>query len=590
VRKGRKAVVSRRIGLLLAILATLGGFGAVVPLSAAAAVPPIRHVFTIVLENESEATTYGPGSQAPYLADTLKSEGAFVPNYYGVGHESNDNYIAMISGQAPNPMNQSDCQMFNDFAAPATSAYGEEDGTGCVYPADINTIAGQLSAAGYSWRDYNEQMGADPTREASVCGHPAIGAQDNTQKAEASDMYASRHNPFVYFHSIIDNTTLCDSHVVNLNDLPADLSSPSTIPNYVFITPDLCNDGHDPTCANGQTGGLTAANSFLQTWVPKITSTQTFKEDGLLLIVFDEAATSDTSSCCGEIAGPSGSPPGIGGPGGGKVGAVLLSPCIAPGTVTNASYNHYSMLGSIEELFGLSKLGYAQLPGETTFGSDIYNQQCGAAAPTASIHAPPLESSVSTSTHVAVSWSSSTAGGTGLASYEVQVKDTSARKPSWKTWLGSTTTTSAVYAAKAGHDYAFQVIATNLAGQTSPAAGATTIVPSGVRPSGGHYKGHWHVRRVKGAWDGHAISSKSRGAKFTLRYRGGVLEIIGERSRSGGVARITFDGRNHTVRLHASKRMTRVVIFTAGAKTKTHHLTIKVVRGTVAIEGYAIAT
>ena len=58
--------------------------------------PPIRHVYTIIEENESASVTFGANSPAPYLAKTLTAEGAFLPNYYGVGHNSNDNYIAMI--------------------------------------------------------------------------------------------------------------------------------------------------------------------------------------------------------------------------------------------------------------------------------------------------------------------------------------------------------------------------------------------------------------------------------------------------------------------------------------------------------------
>jgi phosphatidylinositol-3-phosphatase len=82
----------------------------------------IKHVYVIVLENESASTTFAPGSPAPYLASQLTAQGAFVPNYYGIGHNSNDNYIAMISGQAPNTANQEDCQTFSDFVAPSTAA------------------------------------------------------------------------------------------------------------------------------------------------------------------------------------------------------------------------------------------------------------------------------------------------------------------------------------------------------------------------------------------------------------------------------------------------------------------------------------
>ena len=375
LRPGRAAVRRRR--LLLAV--TAGVLALAVPAlagatsastatagatSASAAMPPIGHVFVIVLENESASTTFGAGSPAPYLSTTLRSEGAYLPNYYAVGHESNDNYIAMISGQAPTAQNQADCQFYDNLEPGTIGSYGQAEGTGCVYPADVPTIADQLTASGLTWRDYNESMGADPTREASECGHPGINSVDNTQKATATDEYATRHDPFVYFHSIIDDTALCDSHVVNLDLLPHDLASAVDTPNYVFITPDLCDDGHDSPCANGQPGGLAQADAFLRQWVPQITNSPAFtQQHGLLIITFDEADTSDTSSCCGEIPGPDSPEPGVNGPGGGDVGAVLLSPCIAPGTVSTVPYNHYSMLRSVEDIFGLPHLGYAQLPG-----------------------------------------------------------------------------------------------------------------------------------------------------------------------------------------------------------------------------------
>ncbi|HZU61840.1 MAG TPA: alkaline phosphatase family protein, partial [Solirubrobacteraceae bacterium] len=114
---------------------------------------------------------------------------------------------------------------------------------------------------------------------------------------------------------------------------------------------------------------------FLKVWVPRITQSRAFrKQDGLLIIIFDEAATSDTSSCCGEIPGPNSPKPGVNGPGGGDTGAVLLSPCIKPGTVSHRAYNHYTMLRSIEDIFHLSHLGYAGLPGERSFGPDVFTR------------------------------------------------------------------------------------------------------------------------------------------------------------------------------------------------------------------------
>ena len=155
--------------------------------------------------------------------------------------------------------------------------------------------------------------------------------------------------------------------------LPADLADERTTPNFVFITPNLCDDGHDgsgtgaagTTCANGQPGGLTSADAFLQTWVPKIMASPAYKQDGLLIITFDEsnytenvAGTQRTKqttvsitfpgeTCCGQQEGPnlrgstrnlhlaqqpeSGREIVFNGYGGDQVGAVLLSPFVKPG-------------------------------------------------------------------------------------------------------------------------------------------------------------------------------------------------------------------------------------------------------------------
>ena len=340
--------------------------------SGASAAPAVKHVFVIVLENESVGTTFGPGSAAPYLASTLVSAGAFVPHYYGIGHASLDNYIAMISGQAPNPTTQGDCPTFSDFVAtgPLTGD-GQLPGSGCVYPTTVPTLPDQLEAAGMSWRGYMESMGSDPARESATCGHPAIGSADNTEIQTAADQYATRHDPFVYFHSIIDNAARCAAGVVPLTRLAGDLSTVATTPTLSFITPDLCNDGHDASCLNGGAGGLGAVNTFLSTVVPEIVGSPAYKQDGLLAIIFDEAS-GDSSACCGEPTGPNTGAPGGSGPGGGDTGAVLLSPFIAAGTVTQTAYNHYSLLRSIEDLLGLGHLGYAGQSGRTAFGSDIF--------------------------------------------------------------------------------------------------------------------------------------------------------------------------------------------------------------------------
>ncbi|MCA1682394.1 MAG: alkaline phosphatase family protein [Actinobacteria bacterium] len=368
--------MKRYAALALAVLFSL----AIPDAAPAYAPPPIRHVFVLVDENESARTTFAPGSPAPYLSQTLVSQGAFVPNYFGIGHASLDNYIGLVSGQAPNPKTSGDCPTFADFPAASLDASGQENGQGCVYPADVPTLMSQLGAAGLTWRAYEDGMGADPAREAATCGHPAVGAADNTEAATAVDQYAARHDPFVYFHSVIDHQAACDAGVVNLNRLPADLGSVATTPNYVFVTPNLCNDGHDAACANGGPGGLAQADAFLRTWVPMITSSPAFQQDGLLIVTFDEAS-GDSSACCGELPGPYDAAnmimPGGSGPGGGAVGAVLLSRFIAPGTRSAASYNHYALLGSVEDLLGLPRLAGAA--GAAALGPDVYTRPTGVA-------------------------------------------------------------------------------------------------------------------------------------------------------------------------------------------------------------------
>ncbi len=89
---------------------------------------PIRHVFVIVLENEGFNTTFGASSKAPYLSKTLTSQGVLLQNYYGTGHASLDNYIAMISGQAATPDTRNDCQTYKDFAMTGVTADGQAIG------------------------------------------------------------------------------------------------------------------------------------------------------------------------------------------------------------------------------------------------------------------------------------------------------------------------------------------------------------------------------------------------------------------------------------------------------------------------------
>ena len=357
----------RRAALIVA-LATALLCGASAPAGAAT---PIKHVFIIVLENENFEASFGPESPATYLSQELPAQGAFLPNFYAIAHLSQPNYLAMISGQAPNIQTQADCQFYNNFTPGTPTSDGQYIGQGCVYPPGVATIANQLEGAGYTWKGYMEDMNA-PTGAEQPCRHPVINTQDNTQSAEVNDMYAARHNPFVYFHSIIDFPT-CQENDVDFSHLAPDLQSKQTTPNYSFIVPNLCNDGHDEPCVNGDPGGLVQADGWLRQHVPQILASPAYKDHGLVIVTFDEAeaqgSSGDASACCNEQPGPNTPNPGglVEGPGGGRIGAVLLSPCITPGTVDETPYNHYSLLRSIESLFGLDFLGFAGQEGLVTF-------------------------------------------------------------------------------------------------------------------------------------------------------------------------------------------------------------------------------
>src|SRR5437763_15409332 len=120
--------------------------------------------------------------------------------------------------------------------------------------------------------------------------------------------YSTRHDPFVYYPAVVENAARCNSHVVDYSALATDLAQESTTPNYAFITPDTCHDGHDAPCVApeaGQPGGLTSANAWLSSEVPKILGSPAFTTAGvrsLLIITFDENGFTDAAGCCGALS------------------------------------------------------------------------------------------------------------------------------------------------------------------------------------------------------------------------------------------------------------------------------------------------
>ncbi len=340
--------------------------------------PPIKHVFLIMLSDEPYASVFGPAAQAPYLAHTLEREGELLVRYDAVAHEQLANEVALLSGQGPTAETAANCPTYTELTPATAGASGQVLGDGCVYPQATQTLAGQLSAKHLSWRAY-VQGTDEPGAQAGACAHPAMGGADPTAaQSSGTGPYATFLNPFVYFHSITGSPA-CARDDVGITALSGDLASPARTPSLLYIAPDRCSDGNPTPCAAGAPAGMGPANSFLAKVVPEITGSKAYKDGGLLVITVDEAPSSgefaDSSSCCGQPRFPdlpAAPETGQSPRGGGTVGALLLSPYVKAGTTTQEEFNHFSLLRTIEDLFSLPHLGYAALPGVKPFEPSMF--------------------------------------------------------------------------------------------------------------------------------------------------------------------------------------------------------------------------
>ena len=354
-----------------------------------------------MLENSEFEQTFVAGrSDAPYLTQELPAQGDMLIQYYGTGHSSLDNYIAMTSGQGPNASTQNDCDVATTLGGSTHKWHLDSDGQavddsgastiGCTYPMSVKSVSDQLEARHVSWRAYMENMDAQQGTRP-YCSNPFVTDPGTPLRTEPKPDYKNKHNPWAYYHSTFDRTDYCEDHVVPLGyftspttmqgQLFSDLHNVHATPRYSFLTPDQCHDGHDACASNGN-NQLAGADQFLKAVVPAITASPAYRKDGLIVILFDEG--SSDLACCGEKKAPNldgnndnGYPvPGPVADGGGQTGAILLSPFISGGSVdaTNA-FNHYSYLRSMEDLFGITgggadghgHLGYAGQPGLVTF-------------------------------------------------------------------------------------------------------------------------------------------------------------------------------------------------------------------------------
>ncbi|QFP76071.1 alkaline phosphatase family protein [Deinococcus sp. AJ005] len=272
----------------------LAGLMAVVLMSSATAAPaPFSHVFVIVMENTGYKEAIG-NPNLPTL-NALAQKYSLATNYTGVAHPSLPNYVALLFGSTFGSHNDDPRQSFKS-----------------------DNLALQLESAGLSWKGYFQ-------------GLPSVGWDGG-----AAGHYGKKHNPFMLSADIAANPKL-RQNVVKLDALSADLNS-GKAPNFALIVPDVCHDMHGAlNCPRGPALQRTG-NAFIKTWTEKIMASSAWTGRSAIVITFDESEGGDKTG------------------GGGKLATVVITKN-GPRNVTSAQpYNHYSLLRTLEDGWGLPAL------------------------------------------------------------------------------------------------------------------------------------------------------------------------------------------------------------------------------------------
>ena len=256
--------------------------------------PNFEHIAIVMFENKEFGTVIG-NPQMPNF-NKLAREYTLLTQFYAVTHPSLPNYIALISGDT-----QSIDRNCNDCFTPAPSL---------PYFIDLS---------GRTWKTYQEDMPS-----------PCYLGDTNS--------YVQKHNPFIYFDYVRLVPEICERSVVTLTALQTDIHAGS-LPNFMFITPNLCNSAHD--CSLDVTDAW--MTNLLSQLVPALDAKTS---NYLLVLTWDEGQGSH--SCCGlpEEAG-------------GRIAVVLYSPLVKNGFEDSTPYTHYSLLKTISEAWDLPYLGHA---------------------------------------------------------------------------------------------------------------------------------------------------------------------------------------------------------------------------------------
>jgi acid phosphatase len=248
----------------------------------------------ILFENKEFGFVIG-NSQMPNY-NRLAKGNVLLTQEFAITHPSLPNYLALIGGDTFGiTKNCEDCFI------------------------SARTLVDEIEDAGLTWKTYQEDF-----------PRPCF--------LGSSHIYVQKHNPFIYFDSIRLDKERCDSHIVNLKELPADLAA-GNLPNFVFITPNICNSAHD--C------DLKTADTWLGPWVDQLQAYPGMREDGLIILTWDEGQ--GDHGCCGIE------------PAGGRVATVFISDRVKAGLQDDTPYTHYSILKTISAAWGLPEIGKAAL-------------------------------------------------------------------------------------------------------------------------------------------------------------------------------------------------------------------------------------
>jgi hypothetical protein len=189
---------------------------------------------------------------------------------------------------------------------------------------DATNLVDQLESAGLTWRAYMESV---PSR----CFRP-------TSTQDQQGLYAKRHNPFFYFDDVRSDPGRCDE-VVPYTQLARDASSSRELPDFIWVTPNVCDDTHDCPVERG--------DRWLSQNVPALLDAM--GPESALFVTWDEGASDHR--CCGVAAG-------------GRVPLVALGPAIRPHSRKRGPRDHFSLLRTIEDVFGLPPLRQAKTAGD----------------------------------------------------------------------------------------------------------------------------------------------------------------------------------------------------------------------------------